>query len=160
MKSPMSVVVQFVIGLIFGLGLVIAGMSNPAKVQNFLDLAGAWDPSLAFVMLGAIVVAFIGFRLVLARLQPIMGDMFHLPTAKDIDSRILVGPAIFGIGWGLAGFCPGPAFTALSGGSTAAILFVITMFMGMYAAQRLTAGPISQSPNLPTTGTDKNTGRH
>ena len=137
MRSSISVLVQFIIGSIFGLGLVIAGMSNPAKVQNFLDLAGAWDPSLAFVMLGAIVVAFIGFRLVLSRPKPIMGDWFHLPTAKDIDSRILIGPAIFGIGWGLAGFCPGPAFTALSGGSSSAILFVIAMSIGMFAAQRV-----------------------
>ncbi|MSQ51531.1 MAG: YeeE/YedE family protein [Betaproteobacteria bacterium] len=133
----MSVAVQFIVGLIFGLGLVIAGMSNPAKVQNFLDLAGTWDPSLALVMLGAIAVAFVGFRVVLARSQPIMGEIFHLPATKDIDSRIIIGPAIFGIGWGLAGLCPGPAFTALGGGSPSAILFTIAMFAGMFAAERL-----------------------
>jgi uncharacterized membrane protein YedE/YeeE len=112
----MVILVQFAIGLVFGLGLIVAGMSDPAKVLNFLDLAaissGGWDASLAFVMVGAIVVTFIGFKLVLRRRQPIFGEHFHLPTATDLNARIVAGPAIFGIGWGLAGFCPGPALTA------------------------------------------------
>ena len=137
----MSVFIQFMIGLFFGLGLVIAGMSNPAKVLNFLDLAGivarTWDPSLAFVLVGAIAVAFVGFRWVLRRPEPILGEKFHLPPAKSLDRRIIIGPAIFGIGWGLAGFCPGPAFTALGGGSTAAVIFMAAMIIGMFAAQRV-----------------------
>ena len=142
----MSVLAQFVIGLVFGLGLVVAGMSNPAKVLNFLDLgaipSGGWDPSLAFVMAGAIAVTFIGFRLVLRRSQPVFDETFHLPTATDIDARIIMGPAIFGIGWGLAGFCPGPAFTALTVGGNAALIFVASMMAGMGAARWLADRPV------------------
>jgi uncharacterized membrane protein YedE/YeeE len=141
----MAVLAQFVIGLVFGLGLVVAGMSNPAKVLNFLDLGaiagGGWDPSLAFVMAGAIAVAFVGFRLVLRRRQPIFDERFHLPAATDIDARIVVGPALFGIGWGLAGFCPGPAFTALTVGGGPAVLFVAAMMVGMGTARWLANRP-------------------
>lgn len=137
----MTALLQFVIGLMFGIGLVIAGMSNPAKVLNFLDFAaipaGTWDPSLVFVLVGAIAVTFIGFRLVLKLPQPIFGEKFHLPTATDIDARIIAGPAIFGIGWGLVGLCPGPAFTALGGGTSAAVTFVSAMLIGMVAARWL-----------------------
>ena len=137
----MSVILQFAIGLLFGLGLVIAGMSNPAKVLNFLDIAavpaGTWDPSLAFVMAGAIAVTLVGFRLVFNRPQPIYGERFHLPVASELDVRIISGPAIFGAGWGLAGFCPGLAFTALGGGTTAALNFVAAMLTGMLAARWL-----------------------
>lgn len=146
----MSVLVQFVIGLVFGLGLVIAGMSNPAKVLNFLDLAaiptGGWDASLAFVLAGAIAVTFIGFRMVLRRSQPIFGGTFHLPSATKIDARIVAGPAIFGVGWGLAGFCPGPAFTALLTGGTPAGLFIVAMLVGMGAARWLASRPLRQVP--------------
>lgn len=137
----MSIAIQFAIGLIFGLGLLISGMSNPAKVLNFLDLAairtGSWDPSLAFVMMGAVAVAFMGFRLVLRRAHPIFDNAFHLPTATELDSRIVAGPAIFGIGWGLAGLCPGPAFVALGYGTSASVMFVIAMFCGMAFARTL-----------------------
>jgi uncharacterized protein len=137
----MSILIQFAIGLIFGLGLVISGMSNPAKVLNFLDLAGmrtgTWDPSLAFVMMGAVAIAFIGFRLVLRQPRPIFGEQFHLPTKSELDPRIVSGPAIFGVGWGLAGLCPGPAFVALGYGTSASILFVIAMFAGMAIARTL-----------------------
>ncbi len=149
----MSILVQFAIGLVFGLGLVIAGMADPAKVLNFLDLAaiptGGWDPSLAFVMAGAIAVTFAGFRLVLRRAQPIFAEKFHLPTSTEIDARILAGPAIFGIGWGLAGFCPGPAFTALGTGGTAALLFVAAMLLGMAAARWLADRPAGQAAAMP-----------
>ena len=135
----MSLLLQFVIGLTFGSGLVLAGMTNPAKVLNFLDVAaiptGGWDPSLALVLAGAIAVTFIGFKIVLRRKQPIFADTFHLPSAKELDVRIVAGPAIFGIGWGLAGFCPGPALTALSGGSVSAFQFVAAMLIGMGAAR-------------------------
>ena len=149
----MSILVQFAIGLVFGLGLVIAGMSDPAKVLNFLDLGaiptGGWDPSLAFVMAGAIAVTFAGFRLVLRRPQPIFGGKFHLPTATDIDARIIAGPAIFGVGWGLAGFCPGPAFTALGTGGSAAVVFVAAMLVGMAGARWLANRPTTLVPATP-----------
>ena len=135
----MGVVFQFAIGLIFGLGLLISGMSNPAKVLNFLDLAGigsgSWDPSLGFVMAGAVAVTFAGFARVLRRPRPLLGERFHLPTGQELDLRIIAGPAIFGVGWGLAGFCPGPALTALGFGSPAAVIFVAAMLAGMLFAR-------------------------
>lgn len=137
----MVILVQFAIGLLFGLGLVVAGMSDPAKVLNFLDIAaigsGGWDASLAFVMAGAIAVTFTGFKLVLRRGQPIFGERFHLPTSTDLDARILAGPAIFGLGWGLAGFCPGPALSAALTGGAPAWLFLAAMFAGMAGARFL-----------------------
>jgi uncharacterized membrane protein YedE/YeeE len=132
------------------LGLVIAGMSDPAKVLNFLDLAamsaGTWDASLALVLIGANLVTFLGYRAILGRSRPLFGGRFHLPSTREIDRRILVGPAVFGIGWGLAGLCPGPAFTALSSGSPGIFLFVATMLTGMLLARRL-AGPPGFIPN-------------
>jgi uncharacterized membrane protein YedE/YeeE len=139
--QAVALLVQFAIGLAFGLGLVVAGMSDPAKVLNFLDLAalatGGWDASLAFVMAGAIAVTLPGFRLVLRRRRPVLAERFHLPTARGLDARIFAGPAIFGIGWGLAGFCPGPALAALLTGGAPAWLFVSAMFAGMAAARQL-----------------------
>lgn len=141
----MSVLLQFIIGLIFGLGLIVSGMSNPAKVLNFLDFAairtGTWDPSLAFVMAGAVAVTFVGFRLVLKRSQPIMAEKFHLPAREDIDARVIAGPVIFGIGWGLAGFCPGPAITALGFGTKAAVVYAVAMFAGMWLARFIATRP-------------------
>ena len=134
----MALLINFVIGLIFGLGLVISGMSNPAKVLNFLDLAGSWDPSLAFVMGGAVIVTFIGYRIVLQRKAPIFDTKFHIPTRTDVDARLIVGPALFGIGWGLGGFCPGPALTAIGLGAPGTLIFVPAMLAGMWVA-RLTA---------------------
>jgi uncharacterized protein len=135
----MSLIVQFLIGLVFGSGLVVAGMSDPQKVQNFLDLAamptGGWDPSLAFVMAAGTLVTYLGYKLVLQRKQPIFDAQFHLPKKTALDGPIVVGPAIFGIGWGLGGFCPGPAFTAIGTGSSQAMIFVITMLAGMVAAR-------------------------
>jgi uncharacterized membrane protein YedE/YeeE len=134
---------QFLAGLVFGLGLVIAGMSDPAKVLAFLDLgaiaSGTWDPSLAFVLAAAVAVTFLGYRLVLRRARPLLAERFHLPAARAIEPRILLGPAIFGIGWGMAGFCPGPALTALATGGGAALVFVASMLAGMAAARRLAA---------------------
>lgn len=133
----MSFLVNLVLGLLFGAGLVVSGMADPAKILNFLDLFGTWDPSLIFVMGGAVVVAFVGFRLVLRRDAPIAGKTFHLPTRKDIDARVIVGPAIFGVGWGLGGFCPGPALTAIGLGTTGALAFVPSMIAGMWGARLL-----------------------
>ena len=131
----MALLINFVIGLIFGLGLVISGMSNPAKVLNFLDLAGSWDPSLAFVMGGAVIVTFIGYRIVLQRKAPIFDTKFHIPTRTDVDARLIVGPALFGIGWGLGGFCPGPALTAIGLGAPGTLIFVPAMLAGMWVAR-------------------------
>jgi uncharacterized membrane protein YedE/YeeE len=133
----MSFLVNLALGLLFGVGLVISGMADPAKVLNFLDLFGAWDPSLAFVMGGAVIVAFVGYRLVLTRDRPIIGGSFHLPTRNDIDARVIAGPAIFGIGWGLGGFCPGPALTALGLGATGTLVFLPAMILGMWGARLL-----------------------
>ncbi|MBR0738708.1 YeeE/YedE family protein [Bradyrhizobium liaoningense] len=144
----MAILIQFAIGLIFGLGLIVSGMANPAKVLNFLDVggipAGTWDASLAFVMAGAIAVTFIGFRRVLKRARPFFAERFDLPTRSDIDARIIAGPAIFGIGWGLAGFCPGPALTALGFGSSSAFIYVVAMFVGMVAARFVTHVPTAR----------------
>jgi len=143
----MAILVQFAIGLVFGLGLIVSGMSNPAKVLNFLDVggipAGTWDASLAFVMAGAVAVTFIGFSRVLTLARPVFAERFYVPTRKDVDLRIIVGPAIFGIGWGLAGFCPGPALTALGFGSTSAFIFVAAMFAGMALARFIANLPSS-----------------
>jgi len=133
----MSILVNLALGLLFGIGLIVSGMSNPAKVLNFLDLAGTFDPSLAFVMGGAVLVAFVGFRLVLVRERPLLAPRFQLPTRTDIDTRLIVGPALFGIGWGLGGFCPGPAFTALSLAAPGTLAFVPAMLAGMWAARLL-----------------------
>ncbi len=133
----MSILVNLGLGLLFGIGLIVSGMGNPAKVLNFLDLFGTFDPSLAFVMGGAVVVAFIGYRLVLARPAPLLAARFQVPTRTDIDARLLVGPALFGIGWGLGGFCPGPAFTALGLGAPGTLVFVPAMLAGMWAARAL-----------------------
>ena len=105
--------VNFLVGLIFGLGLLISGMANPAKVQNFLDLAGSFDPSLIFVMASALAVTFVGYRLVLRRERPVLAERFYLPSASIIDGRLILGAAMFGVGWGLSGFCPGPAIVSL-----------------------------------------------
>lgn len=121
-------------GLIFGLGLVISGMANPAKVQNFLDIFGTWDPSLAFVMGGAIAVTAPGYLLALRRSAPYLSTNFQIPTARDLDPKLLSGAAIFGIGWGLGGYCPGPAITSLSLFHPGTITFVIAMVVGMWAA--------------------------
>jgi uncharacterized protein len=141
----MAILLQFAVGLIFGGGLLLSGMSNPAKVLNFFDLggiaSGSWDPSLALVMAGAVAVTFVGYRHVLRRSQPLFAARFHLPAKRELDLRIVTGPAIFGIGWGLAGFCPGPALTALGFGSRAALIFVVAMLAGMWLARFLSHVP-------------------
>jgi len=141
----MAIVLQFVVGLIFGFGLLLSGMSDPAKVLNFLDLGGialgTWDPSLAFVMAGAVAITFVGYRFVLARSRPLFAESFHLPTQRNPDLRIVTGAAIFGVGWGLAGFCPGPALTALGFGARGAFIFVAAMFAGMWTARLLARMP-------------------
>ena len=129
------------IGMIFGLGIAISGMVNPAKVLNFFDLAGTWDPSLIFVMGGALVTTMIGYRLVFGlRGQPIFDTKFSLPTLKSIDRELIGGSALFGIGWGIVGFCPGGAIPALGLGSTDTLVFLAAMICGMYLARFTKAG--------------------
>jgi uncharacterized membrane protein YedE/YeeE len=134
----------FVAGLVFGLGLILSGMTDPSKVIAFLDLAGAWDPSLALVMAGAILVASIGFYFASKRSRAILGDVMRLPTATRIDRRLVLGSLAFGAGWGLAGYCPGPAVASLLSGKAEPLIFVAAMLAGMalYELQtRLTAKP-------------------
>lgn len=122
---------EFFVGLIFGLGLILAGMTDPGKVIGFLDLFGAWDPSLALVMGGAIFVGLFAFALAKTRTISLLGGVMHLPTSNDIDKRLIIGSLIFGVGWGLAGFCPGPALVSLGAGEPKAAVFVIAMILGM-----------------------------
>ena len=123
-------IAAFIGGFIFALGLGLSGMTDANKVIGFLNLAGDWDPSLAFVMVGAIGVHLSLFRLIARRPSPLFSDTFHLPTRRDITSRLVVGAGLFGIGWGLGGFCPGPGIVSLAGGSSA-VIFVIFMLIGM-----------------------------
>lgn len=126
-----------VAGLIFGAGLGLSGMTKPAKVIGFLDLTGRWDASLAFVMVGAIGVYAIASRLILRRAAPLEDDRFHLPTSSAIDARLLVGAALFGIGWGIAGYCPGPVIVGLGSKQMAPLVFVGAMLLGMLAHRSL-----------------------
>ncbi len=139
--------VAFFLGLLFGLGLIISGMSNPAKVLNFLDLFGTWDPSLAFVMGGAVIVTYLGYASVLKREAPLLAKSFLTPTRTDLDARLITGAALFGIGWGLGGFCPGPAFTALPLAATGTLYFVPAMLAGMWVG-RFTPNLTQQASSL------------
>ena len=122
-------------GLIFGLGLILSGMSNPAKVQNFLDIAGQWDPSLIFVMGGAIAVTAPGFWLVRRREAPFFAPAFRWPGKQDLDRPLLVGAAVFGVGWGVTGYCPGPAFAGLPQLASGTVTVVVAMLVGMSIAK-------------------------
>ncbi|MGI3211253.1 DUF6691 family protein [Roseovarius tibetensis] len=133
----MRLLSAFLVGLIFGTGIAVSGMINPAKVLNFFDIAGTWDPSLAFVMGGALVTTFIGYRLVLRRDAPLIESRFQLPTARSIDTRLIGGSAVFGIGWGIAGFCPGAAVPALGTGRWEVAVFVAALLAGLWTARRL-----------------------
>jgi len=143
----MNALAAFAAGLVFGIGLLLSGMADPGKVKGFLDLAGAWDPSLAFVMGGAILVGFFAFRVAGRRAQSLLGGAMQLPTRRDIDLRLVAGSAVFGVGWGLSGFCPGPALVSLGSGQDKAVVFVLAMLAGMLvhaAAERY--GVFKQAP--------------
>jgi uncharacterized membrane protein YedE/YeeE len=133
----MFVLTSLLTGLVFGLGLIVSGMANPAKVLGFLDVGGAWDPSLALVMAGAIAVGFVAFRFMKNRTLSLMGAEMKLPTASRIDQRLVMGGALFGIGWGIAGFCPGPGLVALGMGEPKALVFVAAMLIGMIVFELL-----------------------
>ncbi|MET3378093.1 DUF6691 family protein [Variovorax paradoxus] len=127
----MLVLASLLAGLVFGLGLIVSGMANPAKVLGFLDLSGAWDPSLAFVMAGAIAVGMVAFMLARRRTVSILGAEMRLPSARHIDRRLIGGSLLFGIGWGIAGLCPGPGLVALGMGEVKGLVFVAAMLTGM-----------------------------
>lgn len=127
----MQIVSAFITGLLFGIGLIVAGMTNPAKVQGFLDLAGAWDPSLGFVMGGAILVGLAAFTFAGKRERSLLGEAMRLPAATRIDRRLVMGSLAFGAGWGLGGFCPGPALASLATGNGKALIFTGAMLAGM-----------------------------
>ena len=131
MRRHFSFISQYLIGVLFGIGLIISGMSNPQKILNFLDLAGNWDPSLIFVMGGAILVGLAGFYLASKRSEAFFGGALHIPTRRDISKPLIIGSLIFGAGWGIAGFCPGPAIVALGAGHLKAFVFVLAMLAGM-----------------------------
>jgi len=131
----MGIVVNLIAGLLFGLGLLISGMADPAKVQNFLDVFGTWDPSLAFVMGGAVATAFIGYRLVFRRAAPVLAPAFALPVGDAADARLLIGAGLFGIGWGLTGFCPGPAVVSVPLLAMGTLVFVPAMVAGIALAR-------------------------
>lgn len=131
LQSKALIFTAWLSGLIFGLGLILAGMANPAKVIGFLDLAGAWDPSLAFVMIGAIGIGFFAFSWAKKREYTLLKQTFSLPNTQKIDRRLMIGSILFGIGWGLVGICPGPAMVLLGTGIQEGIIFVIAMLAGM-----------------------------
>jgi uncharacterized protein len=145
-------IASLVCGLVFGAGLAIAGMTDPRKIAGFLDVTGTWDPSLMFTMAGALAVTFIAFPLIQRRGRPLFDDMLHLPTRRDIDPPLVFGSALFGIGWGLAGYCPGPAIASLSINPRDAGLLVVGMIGGMLA-KRFVLDPWrirrSHSPTAP-----------
>ena len=132
----MRTLMAYAAGLLFGLGLAISGMTDPARVLGFLDIAGEWDPTLAFVLGGAVLTTFIGYRLVLRRSSPFFGDKFQLPTKRELDGRLLGGAALFGIGWGLSGYCPGPAIASVAGLTTPLVAMLVSMIGGWWLAKR------------------------
>jgi uncharacterized membrane protein YedE/YeeE len=158
-----SALAAFISGVIFAIGLAIGGMTQPTKVAGFLDFTGDWDPSLMFVMGGAVITHAILSRLIRHRSTPLFTATFSVPTRKDIDARLFGGAAFFGIGWGLSGFCPGPAITSLASGQTPVLIFVAAMIGGMYlytwvdtfwtrpkTAPRKESSPRLASPSTPT----------
>ena len=142
----MRILSFLLLGVLFAVGLGISGMTQPSKVVGFLDIFGAWDPALMFVMGGAVAVNFVGYRLAVGRPHPLLATRFEIPTRRDIDWQLIGGAVLFGVGWGIAGFCPGPALVALAGGSADVMLFVAAMFIGFLLKDLLIQSP---SPRLP-----------
>ena len=132
---------EFIVGLVFGLGLLLSGMTDPGKVLGFLDLFGQWDPSLAFVMGGAILVGFFAFAFAKKRTTSLLGGALRLPTSNVIDKRLVIGSLLFGAGWGLAGFCPGPALVSMASGQAQALIFVAAMVVGMIGVEMIERKP-------------------
>jgi len=130
-KKYLHHVTEFAVGLLFGLGLILSGMTDPGKVIGFLDLFGSWDPSLALVMGGAILVGIFAFTMAKKRTTTFLGGVLRFPTNMDIDKKLVIGSLMFGTGWGLAGFCPGPALVSMASGQPKALVFVLAMLVGM-----------------------------
>jgi uncharacterized protein len=130
-ENAVQLLAALISGLLFGLGLVISGMTDPSKVIGFLDLAGKWNPSLAYVMAGAIMVGLLAFRFARRRTRAVLGGPIRLPTARQIDRRLVLGALTFGVGWGLAGYCPGPALASLAAGGSKPLIFTLAMLAGM-----------------------------
>jgi uncharacterized membrane protein YedE/YeeE len=122
---------SLLLGALFGVGLLLSGMTQPLKIQDFLDFTGQWDASLTLVMGGGLLISALAFPWIVRRGTPLLGHKFHLPTATDLDTKLVLGSALFGIGWGLGGFCPGPAVVGLAAGSSSALIFVVSMLLGM-----------------------------
>lgn len=136
-RNVLQTAVALASGAVFGFGLSLSGMLNPARVQGFLAIFGDWDPSLAFVLGGAVLVAFVGFRIMDRMQSPILSETFHVPKNRKIDAPLIIGSALFGTGWGLGGFCPGPAVASLSVGLTESFVFVLAMIVGMTLHDRV-----------------------
>ena len=143
----MNRIVEFATGLAVGLGLLLSGMTDPGKVKGFLDLAGAWDPSLMLVMGGAVAVGLVAFAVARTRTTTFLGEAMHLPTARGIDRGLVIGSLVFGAGWGLAGFCPGPALVSMGAGAMSGTVFTLAMVAGM-AINELASRPAAQEPVL------------
>lgn len=143
----MKLIATYLVGLVFGVGISLSGMANPAKVLNFFDLFGIWDPSLIFVMGGALLTTFFGYKLAFGRTAPVLEPAFHLPSTRKIDAKLVGGSALFGIGWGIAGFCPGGALPALGTGRWEAFAFVGAVVAGVALAKVLQA---ALAPDLQT----------
>ncbi|MBF7052962.1 YeeE/YedE family protein [Halomonas sp. KAO] len=135
----MKTLMGYIAGLLFGLGLAVSGMTDPARVLGFLDIAGAWDPTLMFVLGGAVVTNFIGYRLVFKRANPLFAERFQLPTRQDLDARLIGGSALFGIGWGLSGYCPGPAIASVAGLTAPLVAMLVAMVAGWFLARAMPA---------------------
>ncbi|MCE8036782.1 DUF6691 family protein [Halomonas sp. MCCC 1A11062] len=135
----MKTVMGYIAGLLFGLGLALAGMTDPARVLGFLDIFGAWDATLMFVLGGAVVTTFIGYRLVFRRERPMLGETFQLPTRQDLDARLIGGATLFGVGWGLSGYCPGPAIASIAGLTAPLFAMLVAMVAGWFLARALPA---------------------
>ncbi|MCI2398125.1 DUF6691 family protein [Aliiroseovarius subalbicans] len=135
----MQLIFIYAAGLIFGLGISMSGMGNPAKVINFFDVFGPWDPSLAFVMGGAVIVTFFGYRAVLKQPKPMFEPTFSVPTSKVIDARLVGGSALFGVGWGISGFCPGASIPMLGSGNSSVLIFTASLIAGIFAARWMMA---------------------
>ncbi|NKB78159.1 MAG: YeeE/YedE family protein [Gammaproteobacteria bacterium] len=131
----MTIIISLIAGIVFGSGILISGMTNPAKVQNFFDLAGTWDPSLAFVMGGALLITAPSYYLLFKMNKPLLADKFNVPENKNIDTPLIGGAAIFGIGWGITGYCPGAILPAIGTGNSGAVLFCVAMLTGMMATR-------------------------
>jgi uncharacterized membrane protein YedE/YeeE len=136
MQKRFGLLSQYLIGVLFGWGLIISGMSNPQKILGFLDLSGLWDPSLMFVMAGAVIVGLGGFYVLSKRTEAFFGGALHIPKQRDITKPLIIGSLIFGAGWGIAGFCPGPALVGLGAGHLKALVFLIAMVAGMEICDR------------------------